>query len=475
MTSSVLLEERPEQGTDRIGLRAFSRLLCDLRRTIGISQEELSGRSGLSVRTIRNLETGRTERPRKRTCELLASALELSGGEAGRLMAAAGWADGVWQPPALTYPQRPSELPAATSILVGRGHVLAEVRRRLASDLTAPNSGRLVMVTGPPGSGKTAVVLHAAYQLRERFPDGQVFVDLDGSHDAPLVGDVTARLLRALGVDRWPRSAEERAAMLRAVLADRRVLLVVDNVDSEAQIRPLLPCLSGSAVLVASRCKLWALPGGHTIELGALSLQESVLLLARLAGRERTQAEPAAVHSIVRSCEGLPLALHIAGWWIAARPHRKLGDLADRLADENLRMRYLRIGDLSVASSVEAGFRKLPETARHALHRLGSLRGAFDVQEAARVLEMTTVAAADVVDDLVHWQMLRMTSPTVGGIHRYRLHDSVRLYVSRLLGCEDGRPRGGERPHGPQANDRVQKPAVQQCAAFGETLGRRHF
>ncbi|WNI18970.1 helix-turn-helix domain-containing protein [Actinacidiphila sp. ITFR-21] len=411
----------------------FGVALSTLRVLVGLTQEELSENSGLSVRTIRNLENGHTERPRKKTCELLAHALDLSDTETRSLLAAAGWGVRSRSVPLTELPQPRSELPLTAPGLVGRQEILAGVCRYLSGDgSTYPaGGGRLAVVTGPPGSGKTALVAHAAQLLREEFPDGQIFIDLDDSSHEPLSpAAVVLRLLRSLRGGEPSETGEERAAALRALLADRRVLVVADNADSEAQIRPLLTGSPGSAVLVAARRQLWALPQSYAVELDPLSPEEAVLVLENLLGRDRTATEPSAVQSIALSCGHLPLSLHVAGLWIAARPHRRLRELADRLVDEKDRLDTLRVGDLSLRASVAAYFRRLAPAEQEALHRLGALRGYFDVGDAATALGVSRATAADLIDDLTHHQMIWLSGPTSEGLFRYQLHDSVRLYAS---------------------------------------------
>ncbi|BBA96675.1 putative regulatory protein [Actinacidiphila reveromycinica] len=415
------------QGTPH----GFGVTLSTLRELTGMTQEELSENSGLSVRAIRNLENGHTERPRKKTCELLAGAMDLREGEARRLLTAAGWGPRT-RPVLLSEVGRPrSELPPAEHGLVGRQEVLAGIRAHLAGEDGGHGGGRLAVVTGAPGAGKTAVVAHAAQSLRADFPDGQIFIDLDDSGHEPLTpAAVTLRMLRSLRGGEPGAAGEEGAAALRALLTERRVLTVVDNADSEAQIRPLLTGSPGSAVLVAARRQLWALPQAYTAQLDPLAPQDAVLALENLLGRDRTGSEPSAMGSIAASCGYLPLALHIAGLWIAARPHRRLRDIADRLVDEKDRLDCLRIGDLSVRASVAAYVRRLFPAEQEALRRLAALRGFFDVADAAATLGMSRGAAADLTDELTHRQMLRTAGRAAGGPVRYQLHDAVRLYAN---------------------------------------------
>jgi transcriptional regulator with XRE-family HTH domain len=325
----------------------FGTVLRGYRTTLGLTQEELADRSGLSVRAIRNLEIGRTERPQLQSVTLLAGALRLAEPDQTALLAAAGR-------------RRPGrcELPPDVPDLVGRDDTVADLTRVL----TTPGP-RLALVTGGPGVGRTALAVHVAHRVRGRFPDGQVFADLA---DGPLSTDaVLARVLRSLGVTDPPAGRDERTAVLRADLVARRLLVVLDNVTSEAQVRPLLTTGAASAVLVTSRRELVALPGASTVRVGPLTEDAAVAMLARVAG-ERVHGEPAA--AVVEACARLPLAVLIAGVWLAARPHRPVADLVSLLADRPLDR--LAVADLSLRDSIAAHVAGLRPEERWLLYQL---------------------------------------------------------------------------------------------------------
>ncbi|WP_019435809.1 helix-turn-helix domain-containing protein [Streptomyces sp. AA0539] len=428
-------------AAERIHRRFFGTLLSELRTTARLTQEDLASRSGLSVRAIRNVETGRTERPRRRTCELLAQALGLSGPDSRRLLAAAGWGTHqlTTEPWSSAFPPAAhrSELPLVDAELVGRKEITAALAHYLAGDVPAPGPVRLATITGPPGSGKTALVAQVAHLVRDRFPDGQIFVDLDSSvrESLPPVA-VTARLLRSLGVDSVPETAEECGALLRALLGSRRVLVVLDNADGEAQIRPLLGQPAGGAVLVASRQRLPALPAGVAAAIGPLSERDAARLLEGLIGKARMATDAAAVRAIIEFCGRLPLALRIAGLWIAARPHRGVRELAGRLEDERYRLDYLRVGDLSLRSSVAACFRRLTAVEQEAMRRLAVARGPFGPHRVAPLLKVSRATAADLLDELAQRQMLQICGPPdlPPNATRYLPYDTVRLYAAWSAG-----------------------------------------
>ncbi|MGW3953516.1 AAA family ATPase [Streptomyces sp. NPDC004752] len=424
--------------------------LVQAREAACLTQEDLAEKSGLSVRAIRNLETGHTARPRKQSVLLLAEALGLAPAEVTRLVRGARAGNHAEPRPERAPRSLPAELPAAPRHrLVGRERIVTALRTHLASR-QARGPGRPAIVVGPPGAGKTSLILQVAHGVRDRFPDGQIFVDLHPASAAPFTPDMLVRrILRSLGGAPAAQNPEEASARLRDALSRRHVLVVLDNVDSEAQVRPLLVDDARSAVLVAARCELSALAGQLTQRIGALAPRDAQEMLADLAGTARTRAEPSAAMSIVRCCGRLPLALHLAGLWLSARPHRSLRDLADRLVDERDRMPFLRVGDLSLQASVAACHRVLPVPIAASLRRLGAVRGDFGVDDVVGRAAPSRQLAVDLLDELLSRQVVHVSEFGRNGQHRYRLYDSVRLYVAYC----------GERPPGDgDPADRVRLP-----------------
>ncbi|MFL4902098.1 helix-turn-helix domain-containing protein [Streptomyces sp. MMS24-I2-30] len=427
--------------SDTSTVDALAAALVNAREAACLTQEDLAEKSGLSVRAIRNLETGHTARPRKQSLLLLAKALGLSPTEVARLLRT---------PRTENRPERPSwllpaELPAApVGRLVGRERTVTSLRAHLATR-PARGHGRPAVVVGPPGAGKTSLVLEVAHGVRDLFPDGQVFVDLHPAATDPFTPDkLVRRILRSLGGVPAAENPEEARAQLRDTLSRRHVLVVLDNVDSEAQVRPLLVDDARSAVLVAARRELTALSGQVRHLIGALGARDAHQLLEDLVGTVRTRAELSAATSIVRSCGRLPLALHIAGLWLSARPHRTLHDLADRLVDERNRMPFLRVGDLSLQASVAACHQVLPAPVAASLRRLGAVRGDFGVDDVTGRAAPSRQLAVDLLDELLNRQVTYVSEVCGNGQVRYRLHDSVRLYVAHCCAgpADDGRPAG---------------------------------
>jgi transcriptional regulator with XRE-family HTH domain len=332
----------------------FGVLLRSLRERALVSQEELAARAGLSVRAIGNLEQGRVAQPRGESVRLLADALDLVGPERRRFEGAARQRfedaarplsvglPGTWT---RSWPAServaPCQLPPEVADFTGRTQQVAQLGGLLSTGDGGAGAAVVVSaVAGQAGIGKTALAIHVAHQLRDRFPDGQLYVNLRGAQQQPLPATlVLGRFLRALGVDgaTIPRDAEEREALYRALLADRRVLVVLDNAASEAQVRPLLPGTPGCGVLVTSRTRLAGLEGARFIHLDVLDETQAVELLGRIVGAARVAAEPHSATQIVGFCGRLPLAIRVAGARLVARPGWPLGHLAELLADERRR------------------------------------------------------------------------------------------------------------------------------------------
>jgi DNA-binding SARP family transcriptional activator/Tfp pilus assembly protein PilF len=353
-------------------------------------------------------------------------------------------------PPARPAAERgvvPAELPPDTASFTGRGEELARLERVVAA---AGGSGPVLIsaVDGGGGVGKSALAVHAAHRLAERFPDGQLYVNLQGSTPglAPLRPlEALGRMLRSLGVDpaQVPTELAEAAALFRSELAGRRLLLVLDNARDTAQVAPLLPGVPGCGVLVTSRQVLTGLEGVTHLHLDVLTPEEAVTLLGRVAGAERIAAEPAAAAEIARCCGYLPLALRIAGARLAARPAWPVRVMAERLANEQRRLDELELAEVEVRASLAVSYRLLrqspAETDRLAAEAFGLL-GILDVPEfgaqvAARLLDRPERAVESLLERLVDAQLLESASAG-----RYRLHDLLRLYARELAVREHAEP-----------------------------------
>ena len=327
----------------------------------------------------------------------------------------------------------PAQLPADIPDFVGRDDQITQVLDRFGA---AEGTVAVTTIAGKAGVGKTTLAVHAAHRLRERFPDGQLYVNLRGrGARAVEPGEVLARFLRALGVDgsAVPNDADERAALYRSRLAGRRMLVLLDDADGERQVRPLLPGVPGSAVLITSRARLSGLESARAVDLDVLDAAQAVELLAAVVGPSRVAAEAGAAAEIVRLCGRLPLAVRIAGARLAARPLWALARLARDLADERGRLDRLRAGDLEVRASFALSHDSLDEPARRAFALLGMLEAPdFPAWTAAALLDVDQHVAEDLVDALVEAQLVDVVGRDRVGQLRYRFHDLLRAYAREL-------------------------------------------
>jgi tetratricopeptide (TPR) repeat protein len=367
----------------------------------------------------------------------------------GRHTAGAGERPRSFTPAATSAPPVPRQLPAELPDFLGRE---AELRWLLATlghgDATSP---AVVAIHGVGGVGKSALAVHAGHRLASWFPDGQLYVNLQGATAGlpPLAaGEAVARLLRALGVDGRdvPLDAEEGAARFRSLLARRRVLLLLDNAACAAQVRPLLPADPTTAALITSRQSLTDLEGASRLHLDVLPRAQAIGLLAQLAGAARLAAEPRAAEELARHCEQLPLALRIAGGCLAARPGWPVRTLTERLAVERTRPGAQEAADLAVRSCFQASYQildssddELDRKAARLFRLLGLHRGAdIGAWTAAALLEAPAAPAASVaaLERLVDAQLLETPAP-----HRYRLHDLLLPLARERAGHEEPEPR----------------------------------
>ncbi|MFI5712512.1 ATP-binding protein [Kribbella sp. NPDC051620] len=397
-------------------------LLRAHRGAVGLSREALAERAGLSVEAIRALENGRRRYPRASTIEHLAGALGLPEAEQDELAQAA-------QRPA--GPAVPRQLPADLADFVGRQQALDELVDALTAVPGHPGGAVLVAIAGMGGIGKTSLAVRAAQQTADEFPDGQLYVDLRGHGGDPVSAlDALGRILRTLGVHDVPDEVAAASARYRSLLAGRRMLLVLDNAASTNQVGPLLPGTAETVTLVTSRRRLSALDGAKHLPLDLLSEAEGLELLASVA-EHRTEQDPAGAAEVVRLCGRLPLALRIAGTYLADRPGLSVRQLAEALADEQSKLGVLSstgLGDgvrSSLGVSIEAlaaSTRKVDQTAARALPLVSLLPGDdFSLRVAAAALELPLFEVETALEHLVDVNLLETPA-----LRRYRIHDLIR-------------------------------------------------
>ncbi|MFG2399289.1 AfsR/SARP family transcriptional regulator [Streptomyces lydicus] len=321
---------------------------------------------------------------------------------------------------------RPQQLPATVADFTGRASFVSELGDQLA---TAEGSVMAVSaLTGIGGVGKTTLAVHVAHAARDHFPDGQLYVDLQGAGDNPSEPvAVLGAFLRALGTPdaSIPDGLAERSALYRSTLAGRRVLALLDNARDASQVRPLLPGMEGCAALVTSRARMIDLAGAHLIDLDVMSPEEALALFTRIVGEERVTSERQAAMAVVGACGFLPLAIRIAASRLAARRTWTVSILASKLADERRRLDELRAGDLAVKATFELGYKQLEPAQARAFRLLGLADGPdISLAAAAAVLDMDVDDTEELLESLVDTSLLESAAPG-----RYRYHDLVRLYA----------------------------------------------
>lgn len=330
----------------------------------------------------------------------------------------------------------PRQLPPTVAQFTGRQAEVEQLRRLLMTERV-----RVCCVSGKPGVGKTELAVHVAHQVHSHFPDGQLHASLRDHDGAPVRStDVLARFLCALGVpvEQMPNDVERRAGLFRSMLAHRRVLVMLDDVSDEAQMRQLIPAGDGCSVVATSRSRMSALDGAAHIDLSEPTAGDGLTLFEGIVGSDRTAAEPAAAAEIVRLCGRLPLALRIAGARLAARPHWTLAGLAGRLCDHRRVLDELTVSDLQMRRRLDLSYRRLPPIERTALRRL-SLAGAADFASslASALLDVDDAEAEEAVEGLVDARLLDVLGATQPS--RYRFHRLTRAYAAERLKAEDQR------------------------------------
>lgn len=321
-----------------------------------------------------------------------------------------GSSTGGTEGPAPTWPIQ--QLPAELLDFSGRDELVGELTTVLAG-----RQAPLVVLSGAPGVGKSMLAVRVAHRVRDAFPDGQLFAHLAGATAPREVGDVLADLLRTLGVTgpAIPEDLHAKAAALRGRLAERRVLLVLDDAADPAQIRPLVPGTATSA---------------HHVVVAPFTDAEAGELLARVAGA-RVGGDPAGAGRIAAACGNLPLALRIAATRLSLRPQLRLGEFADRLADERRRLDELTVSDLRVRPGLALSYAALTEPARYLFRMIGMVDVADHPAWALAVL-LDGPAGEAAVEELVESSLLQPAGVDGCGEPRFVMHDIVRAFATEL-------------------------------------------
>jgi tetratricopeptide (TPR) repeat protein len=342
-------------------------------------------------------------------------------------------------------------LPPDLSDFIGRDEAVREIQHQLDD----PNGSPVVSsIAGRAGVGKTALAIRVARNVRDSFPDAQLYVNLGAPDDRPVTpDDLLAEILLELGVARSEIKEDltSRTNQYREQLEYRKVLLVLDNATERAQVEPLLPNSHGSAALVTSRAQLGRLEATpsvvtHSMVLDVLDEERAVALLAHTVGDDRVSREPTAARRIVELCGYLPLAVRIAGARLAGSRRTSLASLASRLADEQVRLSEPGTRDLEVRASFALNYQALQKDERRLFRLLGVIKAPdFPDWVAAALLDCDLDLAQDLIRRLVTAEVLAVArqapngqsgeAPT--GQARYRFHDLLRVLAVDHLQTEE--------------------------------------
>ncbi|WP_345633090.1 AfsR/SARP family transcriptional regulator [Rugosimonospora acidiphila] len=333
----------------------------------------------------------------------------------------------------------PGMLPTDISDFTGRNAHITAVQEQLAQAQNDPErlAVPVVAIVGKPGVGKTTLAVHVAHKVAVDFADGQLFADLHG-RGTQRIGpmQILERFLRTLGVPgtAMPDGLEERAELYRALLSDRRMLIVLDNVEGESQVLPLLPGHRNSAVLITSQSRLSGIPGVEHVDLDVFDSRQSVELLSRIVGTNRVSAEPAAATALAELCGHLPLALRIAGARMATRLNWGMDQLVERLHNETRRLDELKHGGMAIRASLSLAYDAIDDEAKRLFRLLAVVDfPAFSGWVGAALLDVSLPDAQDLLDELTDAQLVDATGTGFGMQSQYRFHDLIRIFARERL------------------------------------------
>lgn len=415
---------------------SFGALLRAHRRAVGLTQEALAERAALSGQAVDVLERGDRRFPHRDTVARLAVALGLAGEQRAAFLAAAARKALLRPAPGqdAVLPEdsvRPRQLPAAVPHFTGR-----IFQAEAMSELLGHSSVVVSVISGMAGIGKTAFAVQWAHQVRERFPDGQLYANLRGFDPgrSPMSSATAVRaFLEALGVAAQciPASPQAQIGLYRSLLAERRMLIVLDDAYDAEQIRPLLPGATGCLVLVTSRNQLTSLvvsDGAHLITLDLLTVNEALDLLRARLGADRVSAEPHAVEEIIARCGRLPLALATVAARAEAHPRFPLAALAEELRHAQGSLDAFHSADpaTNMRTVFSCSYQALsPAAAR--LFRLLGIHPGPDISASA-VASLIGLPARRLRPLLAELTDASLLGEHVPG--RYTFHDLIRTYAA---------------------------------------------
>ena len=391
--------------------------LARIKELSGLSLRALATEAGLSSSSLSRYLTGRLVPP----WDAVVALCRVVGRDPRPLRPI--WAEAT-KVGAASEPRR-NDLPADLIDFTGRESEYAQVGELLRSTGAAA-------IDGMAGVGKTSLAVHAAHRLAPEYPGGSLYLDLHGftPGQQPLTPQsALARLLGALGITQLPAGVDERAALWRSELSRRRVLVVLDNAVDAEQVRPLLPGAGRSAVLITGRTRLVTLDGVPPVSVEPLDDGDAARLFGRASGR--TIGEADAVSQVLRQCDGLPLALRMAGARLRHRPGWTVGVLAERLREHASRL------DAVFGMSLQ----QLDAEQRRMFRLLGVLPGTdFDTAAATALAHLPPDRTEAALEELIDAHLVDERSPG-----RYRMHDLIRRYAADLAAAEEPQADAGLR------------------------------
>ena len=418
------------------------------RIAAGLTQEDLAERSGVSVRTIADMERGRTRRPYPSSVRALIRALGLPDATGTELVARYRAPADEPAPADPAEPAVPRQLPTAVPHFAGRTGELRLLHAMLGEAGRGSTGVVISAIGGTAGVGKTALALNWAHRVAPDFPDGQLYANLRG-FDTGTEGpadpaDVLRGFLDALQVhpERFPATTEGLAALYRSLLADRTLLVLLDNAADVAQVRPLLPASPRCLVIVTSRRELSALAaaeGARLLSLDVLPEREAIELLAARLGTDRADAEPDAITQLATLCARLPLALSVIVARAAAAPNLPLSALVTELTELQGRLDALDAGDpaANVRTVFSLSYRHLPEAAARMFRLLGLHPGPdISAPAAASLAGVPLAEARAALRDLARASLIIESVPG-----RYGCHDLLRAYAAEQAALREGGER----------------------------------
>jgi tetratricopeptide (TPR) repeat protein/transcriptional regulator with XRE-family HTH domain len=424
---------------------SFAGLLRQLRAEARLTQEELAEAAGVSPRSVSDLERGISRTAHKDTARLLADALGLAEPVRAPFVAAARGKAAPEDVLAARRGEAPGAFTAAATrtlprdavSFTGREQELARLVEALTPDAAGGAIAGIHAIDGMAGIGKTTFAVHAAHRLAGGFPDGQFFLPLHAHTPGQRPvdpADALASLLLTAGLapQQIPPGTEARAARWRDLVADKKILLLLDDAASHDQIRPLLPGTAGSLVLITSRRRLTALEDATVISLDTLSAIEAAELLARLAGQAELVSGAGPAGELTRLCGYLPLAIGMLASQLRHHPAWTAAGMAADLTAAQDRLAMMYAENLSVAAAFDLSYRDLTTAQQRLFRRVGLVPGpGFDAYAVAALDNTSLATARRGLADLYDQHLL--TEPAPG---RYQLHDLLRAHARALAAAD---------------------------------------